>query len=115
MPLVYNISKTDNFHTHHARALCAVSRMRRTDWLLNGDTLINERLTCKDSLHVSWLKLKHLCIVLNSCLSFELEYIIICYPYVFIPQAVRPYIVRNDLSACCAHEKKRAVTSPHKC
>ena len=52
------INKTGNsFYTHFARfprARCAFSRMRRTDWTLNGDRQTDEPSTVK----VLWMKKK---------------------------------------------------------
>ena len=51
------------------RPLC-----RLTDRMVTGDRPMIEPSTCKDFVHVSYIKLEHLCIVFTSCLIYELEY-----------------------------------------
>ena len=47
----------------------------QTDWTLNGDRPMNDPFTCKGFVDVPQSKLENLCIVLKSCLTFELEYV----------------------------------------
>ena len=78
---LHNNGKTGKFYTHHAHfpsILCVVLCMHRPDWMLNENKPINEPSACKDFMDVSQLKLKHVCNVLKSCWTFELEHIFHC-------------------------------------
>ena len=68
---------THVMHFIHVFKIYAVLCVHSTDLTLKEDGPVNELSTLTDFVGVFELKLEHLCIVLKSCLAFELEYIVL--------------------------------------
>ena len=60
-------------HRFFTCTLCNLRQKRRPDWTLNGNRRMSEPSTLKDLVDTFQLKLEHLCTVLKSCLTLELE------------------------------------------